>query len=122
MFTLEELRERVSDYCEGRMLFDEFEEWYRSNSWGHYDRFDDVLSGAIAAVEAAFSDYEVDGITEEHFQRELVASVPAAVLTAPGPTEVYSGFRVESGNNSHQDHRPSPQKAGSNSSYGFSHA
>jgi len=122
MFTLEQLRDRVNDYREGRMSFVEFEEWYRNSSWGSYDRSGDVLSGAIAAVEAALSSYELDGITEEAFQRELAGAVPPLAQSVFEPMEVYIDFRVESGNNSHQNvYGPSQQTVASNSSFGFSH-
>ena len=118
MFTLEQLQERVTAYREGRMSFDEFEEWYRNSSWGLYDRSGDPISEAISAVEAAFSSYEVDGITEEAFRQELADAVPHFAFAVPQPPEVYSSYRMESGNNSHQyTCDPSQQTVGSNSSW-----
>jgi hypothetical protein len=122
MFTLEQLLEQVNAYREGRTSFDEFEESYRNSSWGFYDRPGDALSEAISGVEAAFSAYEADGISEEAFQQELVDAFRPIASANPDPVEFYSDFRVESGNNSHHNvYGPSPQTVGSSSSFGFSH-
>lgn len=75
MFTFDQLSEQVTAYREGRVSFDQFEEWFRRHSWGYYDRSGERLSDAIADVQAALSSYETDEITEEDFRLQLEDAV-----------------------------------------------
>src|SRR5688572_16852333 len=75
MLTLEALSNQIQSYREGRIDCDSFEEWFRSNSWGMYDRRGDQLSNAIAAIEFAFSALDANEIDECLFRQELASAI-----------------------------------------------
>ena len=85
MFTLDELSKQVTAYRDGRIDFDQFEDWYRNNSWGRYDRPGESVSDVIAAIEAAFSSYESDELTEQAFGEELAVAVRPFVWRTRAP-------------------------------------
>jgi len=75
MFTFDQLRAKVTAYCDGLIDFGQFEEWFRVHSWGYYDRSGERLSDAIAAVHAALVSYESDDISDEDFRSELADTI-----------------------------------------------
>jgi hypothetical protein len=74
MPNLEELSRAIAAYHNGRLRLGAFEDWFRDNSRGMFGEEEDVLQACIA-IEAAFSRYYFEGISEEDLRRELAAAV-----------------------------------------------
>lgn len=83
MLSLEDLTRQIEEYSAGRTSFDDFEDWFRTNSRGAYRGGSSEVSGATVAVESAFSQYYFAGLDEPALKRELAKAVraylPAAV-------------------------------------------
>lgn len=98
MFSLQALSEKLEAYRSGDLNLYQFENWFRSNSWGWYSKPGDVVSDAIARVEGLLTSYDLEEIDEPELQQELaVATRPfapfeksyvAAVRSALEPTLV----------------------------------
>jgi hypothetical protein len=79
MLSLDELSRRIAAYRDHSTDFADFEDWFRSNSWGSYIRRGESVSDAIASVEAALSSYEFGEIDEDELREELAnAARPVA--------------------------------------------
>ena len=97
MFTVEALSERIRAYQSSHDL-QAFEDWFRSESWGWYDRSGEPLSDAIAAVEfslAAFDDGEID---EDSLRKELAVAIRPFVPPVPlqcGSSDTFSSGRIQ---------------------------
>jgi hypothetical protein len=88
MLNLDELLEQVAACRDEKLSIDDFEDWFRTASKGVYSRQDDA-SKASAAIEAAFSKFDFQGIDEPSLRGELAAAVlPFAMDTVPVPNTV----------------------------------
>jgi hypothetical protein len=74
MFSLSELAQKIDAYNDRKIELVEFEEWFRRNSWGFYDREGESLSDAIAAVDMALTSFELNEIGENELRLELAAA------------------------------------------------
>jgi hypothetical protein len=79
MLSLDELSKQASAYVD----VEAFEQWFRDNSWGSYDRPSDPLSAAIAAVEMALSSYSSEEIDEDELREELANALHPFVVQSP---------------------------------------
>lgn len=70
MLTLEKLQKQVEAYRNGEIDFDEFEDWFRTESRGAYES--SGQSAAIAGIESALSKFRFQRISETQFREELV--------------------------------------------------
>lgn len=74
MLNLNQLAERIAAYQDQRIDLGEFEEWFRGNSWGSYDRQGEPVSDAIAAIDAALSSFQLGEIGEKALRLELATA------------------------------------------------
>ena len=71
MFSLDELSRQIAAYCDRCSDLPNFEDWFRSSSWGSYARHGDRVSDVIASVEAALSSHEFGEIDENQLRWDL---------------------------------------------------
>lgn len=87
MLTLEELSKQLTAYNSGEIDFDEFEDWFRTDSRGLYEGPGEGLSDIIVAIEAALSKFQFEGIDEDSLRLELASAVyPFAKNRFGGPS------------------------------------
>ncbi|MGD0868384.1 MAG: hypothetical protein ABSB88_02445 [Bryobacteraceae bacterium] len=74
MLSLNALAEEIAAYRDRRIDAADFEDWFRHNSWGYYDRQGEPLSDAIAAVDVLLSSFEFGEIGEDELRLELATA------------------------------------------------
>jgi len=74
MPNLAELSRAVAAYKKGDLRLGAFEDWFRDNSRGMFAEGDEVFE-ACNAIEAAFSRYYFEGISEEILREELEVAI-----------------------------------------------
>jgi hypothetical protein len=122
MLEIDDVLRAIADYQSGRASLGEFADWLRAASRKKFAESEEVRH-AICEADSLYSEVCFGGMSEAKFREELASAIrPFARSSAEVWDAVYIDFRVESGNNSHQDTQPSTQTTGSNSSFGFSHA
>jgi hypothetical protein len=88
MFSVQRLSKKIEELCENRSNLDAFEDWFVSESWGHYSVQTDAASSAIAAVHHVLHSYEDGEIDERQVAKELANAIRPF---APSPEFRYSG-------------------------------
>jgi hypothetical protein len=75
MLKLEELADKLNEYRSQQIDFDDFEDWFRTNSRGAYSRKGEKISDVVSRVECALSRFRFEGIAQELFLVELANAI-----------------------------------------------
>jgi hypothetical protein len=75
MLNLNELAQQYFACQSGSMSRDDFEDWFRTNARGSYRSADRRVREVYGAVEAAFSRYHFEGISEQELLQELANAI-----------------------------------------------
>ena len=80
MFSIHQLSKSIDDLSRKCLDADAFEEWFVSESWGHYNVGGDSLSQAIGAVHHVLHSYESGEIEERQLAEELANALHPFVV------------------------------------------
>lgn len=75
MFTVERLSAKIDELVEGRIDLEAFEDWFVSESWGHFDVQGGLGSSLIAAVHHVFHRYGDEDIDDRLVGSKLADAV-----------------------------------------------
>ena len=110
MFSIRQLSEKIADVASKHLDVDGFEEWFVSESWGHYDVRANETSRMIAAVHHVLHSCDSDEIEESKIAEELANAIrPFEYI----PASTVSIRWAESGDLADLDHPSAPRNVGS---------
>lgn len=89
MFSIQQLSEKIAEVSANRLGVDDFEEWFVSESWGHYDGRSNQASRAIAAVHHVLHSCEEGAVEEGKVAQELANAIRPFENTRSNLIQIY---------------------------------
>lgn len=80
MLNVKQLGAKVSDYLERRLDLEDLEDWFSVESWNVHKWGSPAVDRAVFDVEAVFSKYHFEGVSELELRHELAGTIAAFPL------------------------------------------